>query len=259
MWARCGVVHLCSRHRKAHPLLKRFNDGLARGEAAIAVGMLLLMIVVAFAQALFRNLTNFGMGWANVALSWLDWADFILSKGTLWLAFLGASLAVYEDKHVAIDMLPKLVSPKTRMLMRIGVGLVGTVACFLLARAFWSAVAINGQERPAEFEMLGDAGAIHTCDASAAQLAESGAHRGIYCAVRSVLSVFGVKMETPGAAFQLIVPVMFVVMSIRYLAYTIYDIGRLQRGELDLEGSDGGITAAVANVAHDLDDKQGGL
>jgi hypothetical protein len=104
-------------------LLKRFNDGLARGEAAIAVGMLLLMIVVAFAQALFRNLTNFGMGWANVALSWLDWADFILSKGTLWLAFLGASLAVYEDKHVAIDMLPKLVSPKTRMLMRIGVGL----------------------------------------------------------------------------------------------------------------------------------------
>ena len=51
------------------------------------------MILVAALQALFRNLTNVGFEWANVALSSLDWADFVIQKGTLWLAFLGASLA----------------------------------------------------------------------------------------------------------------------------------------------------------------------
>jgi TRAP-type C4-dicarboxylate transport system permease small subunit len=234
-------------------LLKRFNDGLARGEAAIAVGMLLLMIVVAFAQALFRNLTNIGVGWANAALSMIDWADFVLSRGTLWLAFLGASLAVYEDKHVAIDMLPKLVSPKARMLMRIGVGIVGTVTCYYLARAFFTGVVLNGEERPATFEVLTDVGALHTCDATAAQLAENNAHTSSYCVVRSIFKMFGLTIETPGAAFEMIVPVMFLFMCARYFAYTIRDIGRFSRGELDGEGSDHGLTAAAAEVAHDLD------
>jgi len=239
-------------------LLKRFNDGIARGEAAIAVGMLLLMIVVAFAQALFRNLTNFGVGWANAALSMIDWADFILSKGTLWLAFLGASMAVYEDKHVAIDVLPKLVSPRLRMMMRIGVGVVGTIACFYLARAFFTAVVINGEERPAEYEALTSLGTMHTCDASPEQLAESGSHRTSYCVVRGLLKVFGVTVETPGAAFEMIVPIMFMFMSVRYFAYTIFDIGRLSRGDLEIEG-EGGLTGSVADVAHDLDAHGKGL
>jgi TRAP-type C4-dicarboxylate transport system permease small subunit len=240
------------------PLLKRFNDGLARGEAAIAVGMLLLMIVVAFAQALFRNLTNIGVGWANAALSMIDWADFLLSRGTLWLAFLGASLAVYEDKHVAIDVLPKLVSPKARMLMRIGVGVVGAITCFYLARAFFTGVVINGEERPATYELLLDSGAIHTCDATAAQLAEADARKTSYCAVRSIFKMFGLTIETPGAAFEMIVPVMFLFMCARYFAYFIRDIGRLSRGELDTEGGEHGITASVADVAHDLDTHEKG-
>lgn len=238
---------------------KHLNDGVARGEAALAMGMLLLMIVVAFAQALLRNLTNIGMTWANTGLEWIDWADFVLSKGTLWLAFLGASLAVHSDQHVAIDVLPKLVSPRARMLMRGFVGVASCVICIFLARAFWAAVLINGDERPADSEILTLAGAVHVCDATAAQLKESvTAHAGFYCYVREVFKTVGVRMDTPGAAFQLIVPVMFVFMSVRFIGGAVYTFLRIARGDLDDDPAQHGLTAAAAEVDHDLAAKKGG-
>lgn len=218
------------------------------------MGMLLLMIVVAFAQALLRNLTNLGFTWANAGLAMLDWADFILSKGTLWLAFLGASLAVHSDKHVAIDALPKLVSPRARIIMRILVSLIGGIICFYLARAFWAAVLINGEERPAEYDMLTAEGSVHVCEASAAQLEESRAHRGsAFCAVRGFFQLIGVRMDTPGAAFQLIVPVMFLFMCARMVGQGIYGIMRLSRGDLDDDPEAHGLTGAVSDVAHAKD------
>src|SRR5690606_16536846 len=144
------------------------------------------------------------------ALGYIGWADFILSKGTLWLAFLGASLAVYSDKHVAIDALPRLVSPKARLIMRGIVGVVGGVFCFYLARAFWGAVLINGEERTAEVEILGLDGPVHVCEATPEMLADAPTARaGFYCYIRAFLRSMGLRLETPGAAFQLIVPVMF--------------------------------------------------
>jgi TRAP-type C4-dicarboxylate transport system permease small subunit len=234
--------------------LKRFNDGLARGEAALAMGMLLLMIVVAFAQALLRNLTNLGVTWANTGLAWLDWADFILSKGTLWLAFLGASLAVHGDKHVAIDALPKLVSPRARVTMRAVVSVIGSVICFYLARAFWSAVLINGEERPPEYDILTADGASHVCDVSDAGLSEAGAHRGaLFCFVRGFFAMLGVRMETPGAAFQLIVPVMFMFMSARMLGMGIHELLRLSRGDVADDPAAHGLTGAANEVRDDAD------
>lgn len=214
--------------------------------------MLLLMIVVAFAQALLRNLTNLGLTWANAGLAWLDWADFILSKGTLWLAFLGASLAVHGDKHVAIDALPKLAPPRARMIMGVIVNIVGSVICFYLARAFWSAVLINGQETPAEYELLNDAGTTHVCDARAARLEATGTHRGAFCVVRGFFEFLGVKMETPGAAFQLIVPVMFMFMCVRMFGYGVHKILRLSRGDVDDNPAEHGLVGVVEEVDHDL-------
>jgi TRAP-type C4-dicarboxylate transport system permease small subunit len=236
--------------------LKRFNDGLARGEAALAMGMLLLMIVVAFAQALLRNLTNLGIGWANAGLAMIDWADFILSKGTLWLAFLGASLAVHGDKHVAIDVIPKLVSSWPRMIMRAFVGVIAAIICFYLARAFWSAVLINGSERPAEYELLSAGGSVHVCDASDTLLQEAGVERGGFCHIRGFFKLIGATLETPGAVFQLVVPVMFVFMSIRFLGQGIHSFIRLSRGDLE-DPSEHGLVAAVSEVADDLDQREG--
>lgn len=236
---------------------KRINDGWARGEAAVAMAMLLLMLVVAFAQALLRNLTQGGFSWANAALEWLDWGDFILQKGTLWLAFLGASLAVQSDKHVAIDIVPRLVNPRVRILMRALVGLLGSVILFFLARAFLEAIEVNGAERPAEVEIFADSGAVHVCDASEAQLRAAGSSSGPFCLVRGLIGLFGLRMETPGAAFQLIVPVMLFVMSVRSVANGVFELLRFLRGEVDDDPDAHGLAGASQEVAHDLEQKDG--
>ena len=238
--------------------MKRFNDGLARGEAALAMGMLLLMLVVAFAQALLRNLTNLGVGWANAGLSWLDWADFIISKGTLWLAFLGASLAVHGNKHISIDIVPRMVSARARMSMRGISSILAGVICFFLARAFFSAVLINGDQAPAELAVLAAEGEVHVCDATAALLAESGAHApAVFCAMRSLFLGLHVKLETPGSMFQLISPIMFVFMTLRFIGQGIEVLLRVARGEIDDDPNAHGITGAAAEVAPKLDDGKG--
>ena len=237
--------------------MKRFNDGMARGEAALAMSMLLLMLVVAFAQALLRNLTNLGIGWANAGLSWLSFADFIISKGTLWLAFLGASLAVHGDKHISIDIVPRMVSPRARVFMRGLSSVIGSVICFFLARAFWTAVLINGEELPSEFAVLAPEGNIHVCDASSAQLEGDVEVPSFFCGVRRTLQVIGVQLETPGAVFQLIAPVMFVFMMVRMFGQGLYELMRAGRGDVHDDPMAHGITGAAADVATDVSRAQG--
>ena len=84
--------------------IRRIDRQLARGEAAIAAAVLLIMIAVAATQAALRNLTNMDFDWANLVLERMEWADSFLQKGTLWLAFFGASLSTFDEKHIAIAL-----------------------------------------------------------------------------------------------------------------------------------------------------------
>jgi TRAP-type C4-dicarboxylate transport system permease small subunit len=219
--AGCTQVPSRAGNEGALKLLKQFDDGIARGEAALAVGFLLTMIALGTIQALLRNVATVGDGiqWANDALAELAWIDEFLKKGTLWLAFLGASLATREEKHIAIDVLPRIASRKLKLVTQ-GLAAIGASAVsFLLARAFWGAILAAALERPADLEVWGDSGAMHVCDATPA-LAEAAQREvpGLFCAVRSALDAFGIPVETPWATFQLIVPVMFVIIATRLLA-----------------------------------------
>ena len=70
-----------------------------------------------------------------------------------------------------------------------------------------------------------------------------------------MLGVFGAHVDTPGAAFQLIVPVMFVVMSVRMFAQGIHHAIRVKNGDFVDDPSEHGITGAASDVAHDLRDR----
>jgi TRAP-type C4-dicarboxylate transport system permease small subunit len=203
--------------------LKRFDEGLARGEAVIATLFLVAMVLAGCAQALMRHFaTDWQAAWANGALGHLEWVDGFLQKGTLWLAFLGASLATREGRHIGIDLLPRLAPQKAKHLMRGIAGLAAAVVSFYLARAFWAAVLVNAEERPAAMEVFGDVGPIHVCDATGAQLADAGLEApGLFCAVRDGLEVLRIPVETPTAALQLIVPAMFVVIAARLFANAV--------------------------------------
>jgi len=203
--------------------VRRLDRQIARGEAAIAAAVLLFMIVIAATQAVLRNLTNFDLDFANVGLEHMAWADSFLQKGTLWLAFFGASLSTYDEKHIAIDVLPRLSPPRIKQLLRAIVSTFGSVVCFYLGRVFWLSVLNNAMEIPLEYSVLGSNDEmVHICQASAQVLADTGLSRpDMFCGIRSLIEVFGATMSTPDVALQLIVPAMFIFMSVRFLLRAI--------------------------------------
>lgn len=200
-------------------LLRRIDRGISRGEAAVATLVLLAMIVVAAAQALLRNLTNTGAGWANEALTQIAWADQFLQKGTLWLAFLGASLAVHGNKHIGIDVLSRVVPPVVRSIIHGIIGVAAGVICFYLARVFYMSIVINAADVPLDYEVLlpsGNRG--HLCDIAGSELASQGIDRpDLFCAIRHLLGKIGVPATTPETVMQLIVPPALMLMSVRFV------------------------------------------
>ncbi len=187
------------------------DRGVARGEAALAAAVLLSMVLIAAGQALVRNLTHFEWTWANEVLERMAWADSLLQKATLWLAFLGASLATHEGRHIGIDVLPRVAPPRLRAWMEAVVGVGCAVICFFLARVFWMAVLNNAVDVPLEYSVLGpDGGALHVCESR-------GDRPMVFCMARGALRWIGATVSTPDDALQLVAPAMFGVMAIRFV------------------------------------------
>ena len=229
---------------------RRLDRAWARGEGWLTVGVLLSMVFVASFSAGIRNLTRFDIQWANTLLTDMEWADSFLRKATMWLAFLGASQAVYYRKHISIDVLTRIAPLKQRYMMHAASGILAGFITFALAYSLASAVGLNLNERPIEYEMLGDTGSIHICDASDEQLKQlEGVDKpGTFCAIRSVFHAFGAPAETPGAAFQVVVPLMFLIMGVRFLGIGIAAALAVSKGEaalLELEREEHERLAAV--------------
>ena len=217
--------------------LRRLDDRWAKFEGWLTVVVLILMVFVAGFAAGVRNLTRFDVAWANALLNDMDWADSLLRKGTMWLAFLGASLATYHRKHINIDMLLRIAPPRVKYGMLAFGAIVASMLTVGLVICFSAAVYLNLTERPVEYEMLNDAGkSIHLCDATDAQLKELDLKAPtFFCISRSALSVISIPAETPGAAFQLIVPLMLVVMALRLFGQGLSHIGTLLGGDEAIE------------------------
>jgi TRAP-type C4-dicarboxylate transport system permease small subunit len=200
--------------RRARQTLQRCDDALARVEGLVVTLLLLAMVAVAAAQALWFNLAERGVGWATHVLEASDWADPFLQKGTLWLAFVGASLATHDNKHLAIDLVAKLGSARAaRVMLRVGALGAGVVS-LALAVVFFHASVASDATVPFEYERLTAAGRQHVCDVEAAP--GTGLPQAL-CALRGALAGLGVPIATLGGAAQLIVPLMLVVIGLRLL------------------------------------------
>ncbi len=203
--------------------LRRIDRAWVRFEGWVTVLVLIVMVLVAGFQAFVRNLTRFDVPWASEMLTNMDWADSLLRKATLWLAFLGASIATHRHKHIGVDILIRFAPPKPKYMILAFGGILTGIIALGLTKSFSDAIYLNLTERPIAYEMLGEAGSMHVCDASAEELAqlEDFERPSVFCVFRSAFDAIGVPAETPGAAFQIIVPLMLFAIALRFLAYGV--------------------------------------
>ncbi|MBP9212476.1 MAG: TRAP transporter small permease [Bacteroidetes bacterium] len=98
---------------------------LERISGWILVGLLGVMILMAFGQVILRNFFD----------SSIEWGDIFLRHLVLWVGYFGAVIATGEGRHLRIEFLTKLVSEKPRKVFFIISSLFAAVICYLLMQA----------------------------------------------------------------------------------------------------------------------------
>ena len=115
-------------HRMA--FLHRLNDLLALAERTLVVLLLSALLGLALLQVTLRNVLSSG----------LFGADALIRHMVLWLGFLGASLAAYEQRHLGIDLLTRTLPAKAQSWIMLLCHLIAMLVCMLLTSAAWTFV-----------------------------------------------------------------------------------------------------------------------
>ncbi len=116
------------------------SDGVSRAllwigriENALLALLVLILVVLAGAQIVLRDFFDTG----------LSWADPLMRSLVLWTGMLGALAAVRDDKHIALDVLQRFLSPKAQRAARIVTLGFTAMVCAVMAYYSYSLVAID--------------------------------------------------------------------------------------------------------------------
>lgn len=105
-----------------------FEKILVRAETFLLVLSLSVMVLLAFAQVVLRNLFSTGF----------VWGDTVVRHLVLWVGFAGAAVAASSERHIGIDALTKFLPPRIKHVGRIITNLFAAVVCFYLAEAAYT-------------------------------------------------------------------------------------------------------------------------
>ena len=117
----------------------RFERYLVTANRAIIFVMMAVMTTLVFVNVVARYVFNFSIIWAEEVSQYL----------MIWIAYLGAGLALREGRHVALEMLHDRLSAPVCRKLRMAVG--GLLLAFLGAvtvLGFQFAVFVWNQETP---------------------------------------------------------------------------------------------------------------
>jgi TRAP-type C4-dicarboxylate transport system permease small subunit len=103
----------------------RLDHIISRIEKILIVFLLSVMMMMAFSQIVLRNFFATGFSWADVLVRYL----------VLWVAFIGASLATREGKHINIDVFSRWIPGKSKIYLNAICELCSLIICGLLAYA----------------------------------------------------------------------------------------------------------------------------
>ncbi|MFA6033059.1 MAG: TRAP transporter small permease [Myxococcota bacterium] len=105
---------------KRPPLILRVLYGIEDG---MLVCVLMVMILLAFAQIILRNFAGTGF----------VWGDSLLRILVLWIGLVGAMIATREDNHITVDLLTPILSARWKTVVRIATDAFTSTVCALLA------------------------------------------------------------------------------------------------------------------------------
>jgi TRAP-type C4-dicarboxylate transport system permease small subunit len=120
-------------------ILQKLNTYIGRVESLILVVIVLVMVILSFAQVVLRNVFDQGILWGDIFLRHL----------VLWVGFIGASIATQEEKHINIDVFTRYIKGKGKYFTQALINVFAAFVSFLLMQAAWTFVM---EER--EFETM---------------------------------------------------------------------------------------------------------
>lgn len=88
-------------------MLSKFRNIVERCITALAVVLMLALAVMSFVQVILRNFFSIG----------LNAVDELMRNGVLWIAFVGAVLTTLRSKHISIDILPRLLKGRVKVVL----------------------------------------------------------------------------------------------------------------------------------------------
>jgi len=108
------------------PVVQRGLESLGMLEDWLLAILVLALVALAGAQIILRNFFDTG----------LYWADPLLRALVLWTGMLGALAAVRDDKHIALDVLQRFLTPRAQRVSRLLT--LGFTAAMCAAMAWYS-------------------------------------------------------------------------------------------------------------------------
>jgi TRAP-type C4-dicarboxylate transport system permease small subunit len=114
-------------------LARRGLVALRHVENGLLTALVLLLVVLAGAQIVLRDVFHTG----------LSFADPLMRQLVLWTGMLGALAAVRDDKHIALDVLQRFLSPPAQKVARMLTLGFAAVVCALLAYYSYSMVLVD--------------------------------------------------------------------------------------------------------------------
>ncbi len=105
--------------------VRKIDVFLGKCASALLIVLLAVMVLMGFTQVMLRNIFSTG----------ILWADVFLRHTVLWIGFLGAIVAAGEKRHITIDALTKLLSPRQQRIASVITGIASVTVCYFLTSA----------------------------------------------------------------------------------------------------------------------------
>jgi TRAP-type C4-dicarboxylate transport system permease small subunit len=120
----------------ASAALRKLDHYLGIAEQAVMFTILVTVVLVAATHAIKEKVTHLGLWWS---------AD-VIRGGTFSLAMIGAAYATQQQRHLAMDLISRKLSPRARLALAAVIEVFTIAVCIMLVRSGIHQIAAYGQE-----------------------------------------------------------------------------------------------------------------